>query len=189
MNIPSENHGKVFIISGGKSSGKTALCTALVEEARKLGWDVQGLLSPSKVENVDKTGVYVEDLSSGEQRLLALTSQRAFHTKRLGPWFFDPHVLVWGDQTLGTSGPCDLLVIDELGYLEFEANSGFLQGFDAVDWRQFRMALVVIRPEYLDNARVRWPDAEVLMLTSNEDTRSHLQNLTELMHSSIMNSG
>ena len=52
----------------------------------------------------------------------------------------------WGNQTLNTSTPCDVLVVDELGPLEFERGIGLQNGFTAIDSRNFDFALVVIRP-------------------------------------------
>ena len=51
----------------------------------------------------------------------------------------------------------ELLLIDELGPLEFRGEGGFIAGFAAIDARHYRLAVVVVRPELLDAARQRWP--------------------------------
>ena len=48
-------------------------------------------------------------------------------------------------------------MIDELGPLEFRGEGGFLAGFQAIAAQQYRLALVVVRPELIDIARERWP--------------------------------
>ena len=53
--------------------------------------------------------------------------------------------------------PGELLLIDELGPLEFRGEGGFIAGFAAIDARHYRLAVVVVRPELLDAARQRWP--------------------------------
>jgi hypothetical protein len=52
---------------------------------------------------------------------------------------------------------CDLLFVDELGPLEFRGEGGFVHGFAAIEARRYLLAIVVIRPELLKDAMVRWP--------------------------------
>ncbi len=62
------------------------------------------------------------------------------------------------------SVPCDLLVIDELGPLEFNLKVGWLSALDVVKTGQFSLALVVIRPELLEPAReILRPDETILL--------------------------
>ena len=63
---------------------------------------------------------------------------------------------------LRKSTDCDLLVVDELGPLEFNLTTGWIAAFDVLSAKQFRVALVVVRPELLERARQLWPDAEVI---------------------------
>ena len=102
---------------------------------------VAGLLSPAVMQDGQKTGIFLEDLNSGEQRLLAidpLTPHANFvrasspfgrgesvHTFPVGKWLFDPQVLRWGNAVLASCPPCDLLIVDELGPLEFNVGKGW----------------------------------------------------------------
>jgi len=42
------------------------------------------------------------------------------------------------------------LVIDELGYLEFELKTGWTASFEVLHSKKYRLAMVVIRPECID---------------------------------------
>jgi hypothetical protein len=70
--------------------------------------------------------------------------------------------MAWGNDVLGAATPCDLLIVDELGPLEFERNRGWTDGLAAVDSGDYRHALVVVRPQLLPAARARWPHAQVV---------------------------
>jgi len=61
-----------------------------------------------------------------------------------------------------------MLIVDELGPLEFEAEVGWSAGMKALDSRAFQVALVTIRPELLKVARQRWPFAGVVDMESAE---------------------
>jgi len=50
-----------------------------------------------------------------------------------------------------------LLIVDELGPLEFIHAKGWLSGLVALDSFRYRLALVVIRPELMEAAQTRWP--------------------------------
>jgi hypothetical protein len=57
--------------------------------------------------------------------------------------------------------PCGLLVVDELGPLEFERAQGWLSGLTALDSGEYELGLVVIRPELMGAALARWPEAGI----------------------------
>ncbi len=57
--------------------------------------------------------------------------------------------------------PCDLFVLDELGPLEFDRHQGWTAGFDLLAAAStFRLAIVVVRPEYVQVFLQRFPQAE-----------------------------
>ena len=153
---------KRIIKSGGRGSGKTTFCQALVDLARSAGWEVAGVLSPPILVNGQKIGIDIVDLSTNQSKRLANTIDRGGDGTKTNRWAFDDEALSWGNQVLGNIPPCDLLVVDELGPLEFERGEGWLNGLLAVSDGDYRLVLVVIRPELVGKALELWPDAEVL---------------------------
>ena len=152
---------KILLISGEIESGKTTTLTKVLERISGLNIIVRGVLSPPVIMGQEKTAINILDLSTGETRQLAILNNGkagGIHTKR---WQFDETVLAWGNEILSRSVPCDLLVVDELGPLEFNRNEGFVNGLKAIDSGQFHAALVVVRPSLLESALQRWPGAEV----------------------------
>ncbi|MCE1254946.1 MAG: hypothetical protein LWX83_15540, partial [Anaerolineae bacterium] len=64
-------------------------------------------------------------------------------------WNFETDALVWQNQCLSRAYPTDLLVIDELGPLEFERGLGLQSAFQLLKAGLYQMALVIVRPEYV----------------------------------------
>ena len=153
--------GTLLILTGARGAGKSAFCERLAETARSEGRTVAGLLSRAVLAGGRKTGIEAEDLRSGKRRTLATETAR--EPSPPGPrWDFDEGALVWADGILTASVPCDLLIVDELGPLEFDRGRGWQAGFAALDSGEYALAVVVIRPELLARARERWPGAETL---------------------------
>jgi nucleoside-triphosphatase THEP1 len=171
----------LFIITGPRGTGKTTFCYHLVELARDAGWQIAGILSLPIFENKQKIAINVQDLRTGRQRRLAI--RREVGQPATGPhtpgWHFDPAALAWGNTVLQTACPCDLLIVDELGLLEFERDEGWQAGLSAIDSDNYRWGLVVIRPELLAVSQRRWPIAKVIPITKNVDLHPMANRLAQ----------
>jgi len=156
-----------MILTGEIGSGKTSFCQHLVKGARQAGLDLGGLISPGVFEEGTKKAILAVDLQLDRSRKLAILrgdQAGSLATKR---WRFDPEVVAWGNRVLIKSVPCDLLVVDELGPLEFERGEGWVEGLRVLDEGEFDTALVVIRPSLVARAQQRWPGAEIIKLTGS----------------------
>ncbi len=169
----------LFLITGSRGAGKTTFCSQLVQAAREAGWQVAGLLSRPVCEGPLRTAIDAEDLRTGETRRLAnaVSPDSGQVTPGTKGWQFDPAALEWGNQVLAASTPCDLLVVDELGPLEFERGAGWQAGLAAVDTRQYAIALVVVRAELLGEALLRWGEANLVEIDTPEDSAYKAQVL------------
>lgn len=154
--------GQLIVLSGGRGAGKTSWCLALTCLARRRGLTVAGLVSPAAFCDGCKTAIDLQDLGSGETRRLAeRPGPNAPGTAGLG-WRFDRATLAWGNDLIERTAASDLLVIDEMGPLEFAGQDGFTAGFAAIDACRYCLAVVVVRPELLREALRRWPRAQVV---------------------------
>jgi nucleoside-triphosphatase len=140
---------RLYILTGPRGAGKTTFCRALAGQARAACWDVAGLISPAAFENEVKTDILAESLRTGESRRLASITQRSPEDIFFGRWYFDAQTLEWGNRVLAGSTPCDLLIVDELGPLEFITQKGWRSALALLPQGGYRVALVVIRPELL----------------------------------------
>ena len=168
--------GAIYVLTGERGSGKTYICTQVVADARARGLDVAGLLTGrSGPEPGDPREVV--DLRSGDARLFGVQSvgeeptswsvperssgdatdaspdsaAGSSHSDPLTPgWEYRSDVFAWGDQVLSRATPCDLLVVDEVGPLELQGGRGWVKALEVLRKHDFAAALVVCRPELLD---------------------------------------
>ncbi len=153
----------LIIVTGDRSAGKTTFCTRLIELARSGGRDIAGVLSPAVIVNDQKIAIDVIDLRSAQRRRLATYNPAADYPRELH-WRFAEDALAWGNTVLAESTPCDVLIVDELGVLEFERGRGWLAGLNALDSGDYQLGLVVIRPELFKQAQQRWSSARVVTI-------------------------
>lgn len=160
----------ILIISGTRASGKTTFCTLIAKILESDGWDVAGLLSLPVIQKGEQIAKDALDIRSGVRRSLARIDFQCTATTevQIGRWVFDTKILAWCNNVFQSSVPCDFLVIDEIGPLEFNQGQGFLDALTALDSGDFIFAMVVIRPHLLATALNRWPDAEVVKITNTK---------------------
>jgi nucleoside-triphosphatase len=172
--IKRSEGGDILLVTGPSGCGKTEWCARLVERARDEGFTAAGVLSPPAMSAGRKTGIELVNLASGEKRRLAilrtLNSKENQNTNPLvtEDWEFEASAIEWGNGVLRNLSDCDLLVIDELGPLEFHFENGLQESFRVLDEPKFRLACVVVRPALLAEARQRWPTANVINLCDAE---------------------
>jgi nucleoside-triphosphatase THEP1 len=159
--------GRVILLSGPRGAGKTTLLKILVDILIPEGTDVSGILSMPVCENGKKTAIDGMALRSGEIRRLAVLNTGSSGHWSTRQWQFDADAMLWADRELEASTPCDLLVVDELGVLEFERDGGWQEGLKAVDNGHYQTAIVVIRPELIEEAKKRWTSALLIDLAPN----------------------
>ncbi len=176
----SEYQGRIILLSGEFENGKTTLCLKLLETAQTSGYSTKGVICPPVYENEIKTGIDVLNVESREQRHLAILRGSAIDGIYTTRWLFDQESIKWGNEILLKAVPCDLLLVDELGPLEFERGEGWQNGLRAVDSRAFHMTVAVIRPRLMDIALQRWPDAQVVTLTRENREEILTQLVKEL---------
>lgn len=153
---------RIYLITGDSNSGKTSFCSNFLRMLPKSAhqkWRIRGILSPPLIHQDEKQGILAIDLDSGESRRLAVLNTGAPGKVQTSRWQFDVDTLQWCNQVLANSVPCDLLIVDELGPLEFQRKSGFMEGIHAVDSGNFLLGLIVVRSSLLEIALDRWPDA------------------------------
>lgn len=160
---------KLSIITGRKNAGKTRLCLLLRDCLVAKDRAVSGIISPGIYQRGRKIGILAEDVASGERKQIASFSPGWDPQKPGREWFFDMRAIEWANEKLKTSVPTDCLIVDELGFLEFEQNRGWIEGIRALDEGQYNQAFAVIRPDLLETAQKRWQGAPVVTVQPGAD--------------------
>lgn len=160
------NELKIWIITGPCQVGKTRFCSHLINQAQIQNLTIAGVICPPVFEEQQKTAITIEDLKTHDRKTLAIkrtTETEGLLTER---WAFDEEVLTWGNQVLADTAGCDLLLVDELGPLEFNRGQGWQNGLHAIDKGEYQIAVVVIRPALVETAVKRWPQAQIVEIPS-----------------------
>ena len=173
---------RIYLITGDINSGKTSFCSnflRMLPETAQQRWRIRGILSPPLIQRDEKQGILAVDLESGESRRLAVLNTGATGGIQTPRWQFDVDTLHWCNQVLAHAVPCDLLIVDELGPLELQRESGFMEGIHAVDSRNFPIGLVVVRSSLLEIALHHWPDAFPIQIATPAMAESAAVSLLE----------
>jgi nucleoside-triphosphatase len=157
-----EVHGRLSILTGPAGSGKSTFCARLAAEAQKRHLTVRGLYSPAVLHNGHKIGIDLCLLPEQQCRRLGTKRPQQDTRSLTQHWQMNEETLRWGNAHLHNLPESQLLIIDELGPLEFLGQQGLTAALSLLDARAHRQAVVVIRPALLPRAQARWPWARVL---------------------------
>ncbi len=157
-----EMRSQCVLLTGQRGVGKSTWCAALAKLAQRHGWHVEGIWSPAVLVQGVKIAIDLEDLATGERRRLATGLGNEARSAYGLRWHFDEGTLAWGNAVLVKVDKADLLILDELGPLEFTHGEGLTEGIRLLDGGRYQLAVAVIRPELLPQARRRWPGAWIV---------------------------
>jgi nucleoside-triphosphatase THEP1 len=175
---------KIILISGDRGAGKTMLCIALKNALSDLGKSHAGVISPGLYQAGKRIGILAEDILSGERRSIADYAPGWDKKNPERVWQFDFKAINWLNERLKNIPDAEILIFDELGYLEFEENRGWTAAFEKLDAGRYRCAFVVVRPELIDKALSRWPDASVQNIDANMDTANLVESMLNQLNES-----
>ena len=159
----------ILLVTGPSGGGKTRLVLRASELVAGAGHRVAGVVCPGLETGGRREAILARLLPSGEARTLARRRSEEDPASPTPRWRFDPGTVAWADAHLAAIGPADLVVVDELGPLEFSRGEGFASAFGLLDAGAYRLALVVVRPSLVETARARWPEAEALDVREEPD--------------------
>lgn len=173
---------KKWIITGPCQVGKTRFCSHLIQQAQSQDLQIAGLICPPVYIGQQKTTITIENLKTQQNRNLATARTSETQGLLTERWVFDEDVLAWGNQVLAETEGCDLLLVDELGPLEFNRGLGWQNGLHAIDKGEYQIAVVVIRPALVETAVKRWPQAQVVEIPSGLTDENMQQLITNILH-------
>ncbi len=139
---------KIIVLSGERGVGKTTLCGDMIRNRRGRGLRCAGILQPGRFSaDGTKDGFDLIDVETKERKTAGNGPGFPDLGTALGKWTIDAEVFRWANETLGKVTETDVLIVDELGPLEFDAKTGLISAFDTLRRANYREAFVVIRPE------------------------------------------
>ena len=156
------------LISGNRLAGKTTWCENLYHLARERGLDVAGLISPAVFTDGRKSAIDLVDLRTTTRKRLAVARDPQERTENGRRWLFSHDTLHWGNRVLAAIDSCDLLIIDEIGPMEWTHGQGLYNAFTLIERRAFTQACIVVRPSLMERAIERWPEALPITIGASE---------------------
>ncbi len=155
-----------LIVTGDVHVGKTTAVRKALLRLRQMNCRIAGFVTwPVVDESASRLGITIEDLCSGVRRILARTDQN-LGGPGVGPYSFDPEALRWGDQLVldALDHGCDLLVIDEIGRLELQLDSGFQRTLSTLTRPGLPSTVLVVRQSLLPRLHSRVPQFKAVTL-------------------------
>ncbi len=149
---------KLFVMTGQIGCGKTTWIRHFLQRYED-DLDIAGVYTPAVFEGDTKTAIDAELLPTHERFLFAprKTGLNPDGTQRQG-WDFQDDAMSRINEHLASSvcQDCELLIIDEFGWLELFRNEGYVEGLRLIDSAVPPAALLVIREDLLEPAHKRW---------------------------------
>ncbi|HMN12513.1 MAG TPA: nucleoside-triphosphatase [Bellilinea sp.] len=167
----------IWLLVGPRECGKTTFCHRLALEAKRSGWKVAGVTMPSVIENGVKTAVELVDLRDDTTFVLMHRSVNPSDTEQ-PLWLKNYTTILTADRAFNGIGESDLLIFDELHALELVEGRGIKSALPAMDAGKYRVGLVTLRPELLEGALARWPEAKILDLSDPTTLTDFVTNST-----------
>ena len=139
---------KINIITGNKHSGKTAKLLSLIKEMRLSGKKVSGIISRGTFKNDKRNSFFVQDVSTGQEKLL-MSTEPVNNSTKIGKFYINNEAFSWGKQVINRAilSDIDVIVIDEIGRLEID-NGGWADIIPMV-LRSEKEMFFIVREEWL----------------------------------------
>ena len=162
---------KILLLTGQRNIGKTRICQELIRLIRTRK-KVTGIITPGEYINGRRVAIFAEDIRSSEKKKFAEFMPGWDEENPKREWKFLEDALLWGNMVIMRSIPTEILIIDEIGYLELEKNEGWNSIFQVIQSGQFEHALLVVRPDLVPRAFQLWSNADIIELSAKKDAES-----------------
>ncbi len=155
-----QKKNKIYIISGETRSGKTTFLKKIIKALKEQNPQVKigGIIAHGIDKNNERLGFEIEDIYTGKKHQLCTTTQKPDSIKIGRFWFFEEGFR-FGRKAIETNiNDLDLLVIDEIGYLELKGKGWFSSIEKAMQNQDLDM-IWVVRKRILEEVMKQWQHA------------------------------
>jgi nucleoside-triphosphatase THEP1 len=157
----------IYIISGETRSGKTTFLKQIISELKQAkNYKINGIIAHGIDRNNERFGFEIENIAT-EQKQILCTQEPVENAKKIGRFYFNNEGLSFGKKALlDNIDTADLLVIDEIGYMELKGKGWFSVIEQAMDYPDLDM-IWVVRKRILEEVLQLWQHSNIKVIDIN----------------------
>ena len=155
---------RIYIISGDTRSGKTTFLKQVLIEVKQKKPEIKigGIVAHGLDKDGERFGFDIENLATGAYRRLCSVVPRE-NDRKIGRFYFDDTAFDFGNEALDVSNGNDLVVVDEIGYMELEGK-GWFEAVDKLIKSNETELILVVRRRLLEQFLRLWQDANIRVI-------------------------
>jgi len=156
---------KIFIISGDTRSGKTTFLKKVISDLKQKNPDVKigGIIAHGIDKNGERFGFDIENIATN-QKVYLCSQEPVDDALKIGRFYFSREGLNFGQQALAKHlDNLDLLVIDEVGYLELQGK-GWFEAIEKAMEQDNLDIIMVVRKRILEQILNLWQNKHFIVI-------------------------
>ena len=169
-----------LLVVGEPRSGKTSWCRGYIDERRKTGSGVGGILCPAIEQQGRRVGSNALDLLTGQEVPFARLSRHGCvkDGETVGNYTISKEGILFacGAIERAVESSCDLVVIDEVGLLELNGK-GLMPAVELALASSLEV-LIVVRSSLREALQKRFPEYEFAIVADLTQSTSNVTELT-----------
>ena len=155
----------IYIISGETRSGKTTYLKELLKtiKEQKSNIKIKGIIAHGIDKEGERYGFDIENVETNEKQFLC-SQEPIKDSQKIGRFYFSKKGLSFGEKALTAIQDTDLLVIDEIGYLELKGKGWFESIEKAMENPNLNM-IWVVRKRILEEVLQQWQHSNTKVIS------------------------
>ncbi|HIP47635.1 MAG TPA: hypothetical protein EYG92_01530 [Lutibacter sp.] len=157
----------IYIISGETRSGKTTYLKKIIKELKKqdASLKIGGLIAHGIDKDGERYGFDIENVANGKNEFLC-SQKHVENNQKIGRFYFSKKGLEFGKNALTSNlETTDLLVIDEIGYMELKGEGWFEAIENALEYPNLNM-IWVVRKRILEDVLKQWQHSNTKVIST-----------------------
>ena len=175
----------IYIISGETRSGKTTYLKEIISvlRAQSPNLRIGGIIAHGIDREGERYGFDIENVATEEKAFLC-SQEPQEDAQKIGRFYFDKKGFDFGNKALKTDlATTDLLVIDEIGYMELRGEGWFTAIEEALEYQNLNM-IWVVRKRILEEVLQLWqhPNTKVIYTKTSKakDIAKAISNIPKM---------
>ena len=170
---------KIFIISGETRSGKTTFLKAVIDDLKERAPQIKigGIIAYGVDYQGERFGFKIENIATCQKEYLCSQQAESPEDQKIGRFYFSQNGLNFGRQAITSHlNQIDLLVVDEIGYLELQGKGWFEAIEKAMNQPNLNM-IFVVRKRILEQILNLWQNKHFIVVDIDNNTPDYISKI------------